>query len=219
MKAGHLMSKLSKILETSIINTLRFNLHYFGYRGFYFPVLIARNYSLTGLRGSVKIVKSRPGCVRLGYSSVGIFDRRYDRGLWQCSGEVVFDGSAVFAQGSKISVGPRGCLSVGEGFRNMAKGEFVCHELMRLGTGSLVSWDTLFMDTDFHHIDGKLSTAPVSLGDNVWVGCRCMLLKGATVPDGSVLAAGTTVTKALYPDKSLFGGVNKLMRVGVEWNE
>ena len=219
MKVGYLMGRLSKIFETSIVKTLRFNLHYFGWGGVRLPVLVARNYALTELRGKVSIADPRLGCVRLGYSSVGIFDARYDRGLWQNSGEVAFDGDAVFAQGSKISVGANGHLSVGDGFRNMAKGEFVCHERMRLGAGSLVSWDTLFMDTDFHQLDGKPASAPVTLGDNVWVGCRCTVLKGASVPDGSVLAAGATVTKALAPERSLFGGVNKLLRVGIEWNE
>ena len=183
------------------------------------PVLIARNYVLSVLSGEVDIVNPRPGCIRLGYSSVGIFDARFDRGIWQCSGKVTFEGAAVFSQGSKISVGASGVLHVGEGFRNMANGEFVCHESMQLGSNSLVSWDTLIMDTDFHQIDGKPSSAPVFLGDSVWVGCRCMVLKGGSVPNGSVLAAGSTVTKTLAPENSLFGGVNKLLRTGIEWNE
>lgn len=213
------MGKLSKLRETSVFKTLRFNLHYFGRGGVRLPVLVSRNYVLAELRGTVRVANPRPGCVRLGYSSVGIFDKRYDRGIWQSSGEVVFDGDAAFAQGSKISVGANGKLSVGAGFRNMAKGEFVCHERMYLGAGSLVSWDTLFMDTDFHQVDGKPASAPVTVGDNVWVGCRCMVLKGAEIPDGSVVAAGATITKKLEPERSLFGGVNKVIRTGVEWNE
>ncbi len=182
-------------------------------------MLVARNYVLAELHGTVKITTSYPGCVRLGYSLVGIFDKLYDRGIWQCSGDVVFDGDAVFGQGSKISVGINGKLSVGKGFRNSAKGEFVCHEQMRLGAGSLVSWDTLFMDTDSHQIDGKPASAPVEVGDNVWIGCRCMVLKGAVIPNGSVVAAGATITKALESEKSLFGGVNKVLRTNIEWNE
>lgn len=183
------------------------------------PVLVARNYTLGELKGKVNIVSPRFGCVRLGYSSVGIFDVRYDRGIWQCSGRVEFEGAAIFAQGSKISVGAKGSLSVGEGFVNTAKGEFICHDRMRLGAGSLVSWDTLFMDSDFHCVDGRSISAPVVVGDNVWIGCRCMLLKGAEVPEGSVVAAGAIVTKTLGPEKSLFGGVNKILRTEIEWNE
>lgn len=46
-----------------------------------FPVLVARNYALAELKGKVGIVNPKPGCVRLGYTSVGIFDSRYDRGI------------------------------------------------------------------------------------------------------------------------------------------
>lgn len=212
------MGNLNRLLETSLVKTLRFNLHYFGWQGLRFPVLIARNYTLVSIGGTVKLAHPKPGCVRLGYSSVGIFDVRFDRGIWQCSGEVRFDGDAVFAQGSKISVGSNGRLSVGSGFRNTAKGEFICHERMRLGARSLVSWDSLFMDTDIHQINGRPVSAPVILGDDVWVGCRCMVLKGAEIPKGSVVAAGATVTKPLEPESSLFGGVNKLLRTDIEWN-
>lgn len=181
-------------------------------------MLVARNYKLAVLRGAVRLEKPKTGCVRLGYARVGIFDPRYDRGIWQVSGEVSFDGGADFAQGSKISVGAKGRLSVGDGFRNTAKGEFICHERIRLGAGSLVSWDTLFMDTDFHQVDDKPVSAPVTIGDHVWVGCRCAVLKGAEIPDGSVVAAGATVTRKLEPERSLIGGVNKVLRTGIEWN-
>lgn len=213
------MGKIQKFFETSVLKTIHFNLHYFGLKGMHFPVLVSRNYSLTSLNGTVSLSKLKTGCIRLGYSSVGIFDRRFDRGIWQCSGEVAFEGEASFGQGSKISVGVNGRLRVDAGFRNTAKGEFVCHEEMYLGSDSLVSWDTLFMDTDTHQIDNKPTSAPVFLGDNVWVGCRCLVLKGAVVPDGSVLAAGTTVTRALAPERALFGGLNKLLRTEIEWHE
>ncbi|MGN8929725.1 acyltransferase [Collinsella sp. HCP28S3_E12] len=213
------MSKLAKLLQTSVIKTLRFNLHYFGWGGVRLPVLVSRNYAFTQLRGRVVVLNPRTGCILLGYSGVGIFDTHFDRGIWQCAGEAIFEGKASFGQGSKISIGTNGLMYVGNLFRNTAKGEFVCHDQMRLGAGTLVSWDTLLMDTDFHQIDRKPASAPVILGDNVWVGCRCMVLKGASVPNGSVLAAGSTVTKALTPERSLFGGVNKLLRTGIEWNE
>lgn len=212
------MGKIQKFFETSVLKTIHFNLHYFGLKGMRFPVLVSRNYSLTSLNGTVSLNKPKTGCIRLGYSSVGIFDRRFDRGIWQCSGEVAFEGEASFGQGSKISVGVNGRLRVGAGFRNTAKGEFVCHEEMYLGSDSLVSWDTLFMDTDTHQIDNKPTSAPVVLGDSVWVGCRCLVLKGAVVPDGSVLAAGTTVTRSLAPERALFGGLNKLLRTEIEWH-
>ena len=212
------MGRFKKLLETSIPKTLRFNLHYFGWGGVRFPVLVARNCALNTVHGKVTISNPRPGCVRLGYSGVDIFDSRYDRSIWSCAGGVHFEGDAYFGHGSKISVGREGRMNIGDGFRNTAKGEFVCHQNMQLGAGALVSWDTLFMDTDTHQVDGKPASAPVVVGDRVWVGCRCIVLKGAVIPNGSVIAAGSTITKKLEPEKSLFAGVNKLIRTDIEWN-
>ena len=42
-----------KFTEISIIKTLRFNLHYFGFRGFKLPVLVSRNFVLLRMGGGL----------------------------------------------------------------------------------------------------------------------------------------------------------------------
>lgn len=39
------------LLDVSILKTLRFNLHYFGIKGFRLPVLVSKNVMLKNLRG------------------------------------------------------------------------------------------------------------------------------------------------------------------------
>ncbi len=39
------------------------------------------------------------------------------------------------------------------------------------------------------------SAAPVVIGDRVWVGTRAVVLKGVTIGDGAVVAAGAVVSK------------------------
>lgn len=41
--------------------------------------------------------------------------------------------------------------------------------------------------------------APVTIGDDVWVGARVIVLPGTTVGAGAILAAGATVTKDVPP--------------------
>lgn len=48
--------------------------------------------------------------------------------------------------------------------------------------------------------------APISIGDNVWVGANATILPGVTVGDESVVAAGALVNKDV-PPRSLVGGV------------
>ena len=106
-----------RLRQTSVVKTLRFNVHYFGFRGLVdLPVLVARNYFFRTLRGGVHIVAPRRFGVKLGFPGTGTVDQRYRRGCWEVEGRVEFSGTAYFGHGSAISVGPNGKLRIGDGF-------------------------------------------------------------------------------------------------------
>ena len=56
-------------------------------------------------------------------------------------------------------------------------------------------------DASFSYI-----TAPIELGDFVWIGTRAIVLPGVRLGKGCVVAAGAVVTKS-FPDHSVIGGV------------
>ena len=43
----------------------------------------------------------------------------------------------------------------------------------------------------------KLKTVPVKICDNVWIGMNAIILKGVTIGENSVVAAGAVVTKSV----------------------
>lgn len=43
----------------------------------------------------------------------------------------------------------------------------------------------------------KSQTAPVTIGDNVWVGGSCVILPGVTIGDNTTIGAGSVVTKSI----------------------
>jgi maltose O-acetyltransferase len=51
-----------------------------------------------------------------------------------------------------------------------------------------------------------LKSAPVHIGNDVWIGARCIILPGVTIGDGAVLAAGAVVTRAV-PANAIVGGI------------
>lgn len=51
----------------------------------------------------------------------------------------------------------------------------------------------------------KTQTAPVVIGDNVWIGGGAIILPGVTIGDNVVIGAGSVVTKDIPPDKVAFG--------------
>ena len=46
---------------------------------------------------------------------------------------------------------------------------------------------------------------PVTIGNNVWIGARVIILPGVTIADNTVVAAGAVVTKS-FPAGSIIGG-------------
>ena len=51
-----------------------------------------------------------------------------------------------------------------------------------------------------------ISTKPVVIGDDVWIGANAVILPGVTIGSHCVIAAGAVVTKDV-PDHTLVGGV------------
>jgi acetyltransferase-like isoleucine patch superfamily enzyme len=51
-----------------------------------------------------------------------------------------------------------------------------------------------------------VSTTPVAIGDDIWIGANAVILPGVTIGEHSVVAAGAVVTKDV-PPHSLVAGV------------
>lgn len=69
-------------------------------------------------------------------------------------------------------------------------------------------------DTDFHPLDymarrtddpQKTKTAPIHIGDDVFIGANSIILKGVTIGDRSIIGAGSVVTKNIPADE-IWGG-------------
>jgi acetyltransferase-like isoleucine patch superfamily enzyme len=69
-----------------------------------------------------------------------------------------------------------------------------------IGRGVKIGWDAVIMDTDLHGHSGQPArTKPVVIDDDVWIGCRALLLKGVHVGKGAIIGAGAIVTKNVPP--------------------
>ena len=63
-----------------------------------------------------------------------------------------------------------------------------------------------FEDTTKRIDEQGISTKPVVIGDDVWIGANAVILPGVTIGRHCVVAAGAVVTKDV-PDNTLVGGV------------
>jgi acetyltransferase-like isoleucine patch superfamily enzyme len=89
----------------------------------------------------------------------------------------------------------------------------VAADSVAIGNGCLLGANSLVMDTDIHPLEtagrrwrtDDVRSAPVALGDNVFVGTAAMILKGVTVGDNAVIGAGSVVSSDV-PAEAIVGG-------------
>jgi acetyltransferase-like isoleucine patch superfamily enzyme len=141
------------------------------------------------------------------------------------SGAIKFGQHDSVYAGCSFSVGVEGSVSVGD-FTLLNGALVMCEERIEIGSNCLISWNVGMADSDFHPLDPaqrlidaralapflpdrpprpKLKTAPVKICDNVWIGMNAIILKGVTVGENSVVAAGAVVTKSVPPNTVVAG--------------
>ena len=88
-----------------------------------------------------------------------------------------------------------------------------CMQSVSIGRMSLVGAG-LVTDTDFHNLAPGLPgiTSPVHIGANVWVGYGCLVLKGVSIGDDSVVGAGSVVRSSVPAGVVVSGNPATLVR-------
>lgn len=226
------LKNILRILWYLNLKTIVFNFKYFKIGdAFLFPVFISRRTCLRKMNGSIEIFndKIETGMIRIGYGNVGIFDKKRSHSIWEVSGKVIFKGETNIGHGSKIVVGNYGNLIFGENFTISAESTIVCFHRIEFGSDCLLSWDILAMDTDFHKIYSLDSIEQVNndeeiiVGDKCWIGCRSLILKGASLPSNTIVAANSVVTankNSKMISHTIFGGnPAKTIRERVSWSK
>ncbi len=167
--------------------------------------------SRTVLTGAERIVVREGGALRIGLGSFGLSSED-DTSVVRVREGASFhcDGVVSLQRGVRVVV-DAGRLTIGHGTNVNGIGtRILCAQEITIGSHCTFSWDVQVLDNDFHAltVDGveQPSVAPVRIGDRVWVGTRAIVLKGVTIGDGAVVAAGAVVTKDV-PAGAVVGGM------------
>ena len=79
------------------------------------------------------------------------------------------------------------------------------------------------MDSDFHKLKDELGNiinkpSPIIIGDRVWVGCRCLVLKRTIITHNCVIGADSIVNKELEKSNCLYvGSTCKIVKENISW--
>jgi acetyltransferase-like isoleucine patch superfamily enzyme len=141
------------------------------------------------------------------------------------SGAIVIGNHVSVYTGCSFAMGEAGQCIIGD-FTLLNGAIIMAEEKIVIGSHCLISWNVGIADCDFHPLEPaqrlidaralapfykdrpprpSLKTAPVNICDNVWIGMNATILKGVTIGENSVVAAGSVVTKDVPPNTVVAG--------------
>lgn len=125
---------------------------------------------------------------------------------------IIIEDSVAIKEGTRICVcNKNAIIKIGEnttiGFHNF----IFASEKILIGANCLIAPFVYIVDSDHQMKLGKLinqqanTTAPIIIGNGVWIASNVTILKGVTIGDGAVIAANSVVNKNI-PPYVIFGG-------------
>lgn len=217
---------LEKLKEISISKTIRMNWHYFGIRGIVNCYIIAaKNLKILRLKGSIKFEhEPQFGMIQIGFSNTGVFDKKYERSIWDNAGLITVSDTVKLFQGARIS--NTGCINF-NGECSIGSSTIICEDGIDFGNNVLISWNDLIMDCDFHKIydineDKSVEfnkAKKILISDNVWIGCNSTILKGTVIPKGTVIAACSCISGEIRGENQIIGDNKRVLRKNILWEQ
>lgn len=133
------------------------------------------------------------------------------------SSKMIITGKVQIYYGADIHLSKNAILEIGANSYINKNCLLSVKKYLKIGCGCAISDFFCVLDSDWHKLNGVEATKPVIIGNHVWIGIRCTVLKGVTIGDGAVIAAGSVVVNDV-PAKSMVGGVPaKILQTDISW--
>jgi acetyltransferase-like isoleucine patch superfamily enzyme len=98
--------------------------------------------------------------------------------------------------------------------------QIICMDRIEIGKDVMISRDVVIRDNDGGHeilTEGYRKTAPVIIGNHVWIGQGAMIVKGVTIGDGAIIGAGAWVASNVKQNTLVMGDPARAVQKNVEW--
>jgi len=127
-------------------------------------------------------------------------------------GDLEIGEGVTLSDGCSLQVGPRARLVLGDHVFVGRHSVLAAAELIEIGSGTLVAEHCTIRDQN-HQLEPEersrevnAITEPVHIAPSVWIGAGVRVLKGASIGEGSVIAANAVVTGEI-PARVIAGGI------------
>jgi acetyltransferase-like isoleucine patch superfamily enzyme len=200
--------------RASLVRTLRATLRHRT------PVVVGGRFRIVG---ASRLHVRRGARVFLGAGFYGFLHGR-ERSILRVRGRLELLGNVAIASGNRWDVGPDAVVTVGDRTYVSPDCTVVASHGITIGERCAIGWGVQLLDDDFHrHGRGGVvpdgpTTAPVTIGDHVWIGSRATIYKGVTIADGCIVAGGAVVTRSVEEPRSMVAGSPaRVVRNDVDW--
>lgn len=135
---------------------------------------------------------------------------------------IQFNGRCTMSSGVSLIL-DLGTLEIGDDFFCNKNCTISCNDRIIIGDHALFGWNVEVLDSDNHKVVHKnkektCDHGEIKIGDYVWVASFAHILKNSAIPDGSVVAYHSLVTKQFEGEKLLLGGCPaKVIEEEIEW--
>ena len=139
--------------------------------------------------------------------------------LLDSGAELTIHGNSGIASGADIQVHCGGSLEIGSCAINMGF-QLVCQDRIVLGEDVHIGRDVWIRDNNGGHIivmKGSKNSAPVIIGDHVWICSNVSITKGVTIGDGAIISANSVVTSNVPAHAMVSGNPAKVIAENVIW--
>jgi len=89
-------------------------------------------------------------------------------------------------------------------------------DYIKIGDNTMLASHAYITDSDWHGIYNRIwtigRTAPVSIGENVWIGDSAIVCKGVDIGDNSIIGAGAVVIRSIPPNTIAAGNPARVVK-------
>lgn len=127
-------------------------------------------------------------------------------------------GDFVLFSGADIRISANAHLKLGTGYINH-NAYIACFNKIEIGDNVAIGEYVIIRDSDNHNMiyDSYEMSKPIKIESNVWIGMRATILKGVTIGEGCVIAAGSVVTRNIPAYSLAAGSPAKVIKSNVRW--